>query len=790
MTTTPLPPLCVWPHPRILGWDGSSPPPSLHDVRLGAVALETRYDTDAHAPGYVIPGQPRQPRVRKSAVRHLLEHGAEPEMWWVFVDVDLPGHAPWPSDEQRDVILGAIMDTYGEPGGPLEAAGIYSTRSGYRLLWALERPIPVTLYESWATQWVDRIEALTGIDVDRSCVQWTRCYRLPHVVRDGEAQSPYVDLSRLSRRLAWTPPRYPSRDVPAPPTAPHGATEHLPDVDPPTDEELDTLAAIRGCADLARRIRERLPLAQPGDRDNALTRSIGRLLRVLDTTDPREPYRYLLGCIEADTTDGAPSVEKLWDRCVHFAARSEADRAAEAEVTDFLERSREEQPLILAVGSRYYVRDVTVDPPTYRGPITGGTVAGAVERYVCPAVPGLSVRTKNGDPVPTPRLFADMGAHVYHTIIELGRDTSEYDPRQRGGTLYEAACSVRRDLTPREHPDVHRWLTLLGGDQSETLLDWLATVTDLSRPTCALYIQGVPGVGKGLFASGVSALWGDSRTSYDNVVSGFNEALTACPVIFADESLPTDKGQFSAILRSLIGERERVLTRKYMPASTVIGAVRLIIGANNADALRLRESLTQDDLAAIAERILHVYADEKVRSYLVDTDTEGWVRTADGGPGKIPEHVAWLAETRQVTPGSRFLVSGRMTDFHASLTLSAGINEEVLGALAMWVMRRQMDPGLTVGAPGEVWVTTTALRTRWLSLTGSPPPLASEIAASLRTLASRTERIRLPTGERPRALVIPAEHVLRVAERLQIGDPDRLRSELFPKQSEEPTLAG
>lgn len=643
-------------------------------------------------------------------------------------------------------------------------------------MWALDTPIPVTLYESWARQWIAHLRTVTGIDADPTCVQWSRCYRLPYVCRDGAPTRPYVDLTRLSRRLTWSPPLHLSRDVPAPPAASGDAPDVPPDVDPPTPDELDALAAIHGCADLARRIRDGRPLAEPGDRDNALTRAIGRLLRVLDTSDPREPYRYLLRSVEADVTDGAPTVAKLWDRCVHFAARIEADRKAESEIRDFVSRARADQPLLLAVGSRYYVRDLTVDPPTYRGPIASGNVVGALERYVTPVIPGLTVRTKSGDPVGTPRLFADMGAQVYQTIVELGRECSEYDPNRSGGTLYEAACAVRRDITPREHPDVHRWLTLLGGEHAETLLDWLATVTDLSRPTCALYLQGVPGVGKGLFASGVSALWGDARTSYENVVSGFNESLTQCPVVFADEALPTEKAQFSAVLRSLVGERERVLTRKYMPASTVIGAVRLIIGANNENALRLRESLTQDDLAAIAERILHIYAGSNVKNYLESVDTSEWVRRADGGPGKIPEHLLWLRDSRAVTPGSRFLVSGRMTDFHAGLTLSAGINEDVLAALAHWFARGQADPGLAVGAPGEVWVSTTALRSRWATLTGAPPPTESQIAESLRALSIRTERIRLPTGARPRVLVIPAESVLRVADRLQIGDPDDLEA--------------
>lgn len=79
--TTPLPSLCVWPSPLVRGWDGTSDPPALYDIRSGLEALEARYDVDAHAPGYVIPGETRQPRVRKAAIQGLIERGAEPVMW-------------------------------------------------------------------------------------------------------------------------------------------------------------------------------------------------------------------------------------------------------------------------------------------------------------------------------------------------------------------------------------------------------------------------------------------------------------------------------------------------------------------------------------------------------------------------------------------------------------------------------------------------------------------------------------------------------------------------------------
>lgn len=766
-------PICIWPHAKVRGWDGTQKGLSRDGLEFhpiasdGLAAFTEHYDSDAHAPGYVVPGESKQPRLRNSAISTLIEAGSEPSMRWVLLDIDNPDHRAWGTPLEAEITAAAVMDTHGAPNGALSKAGIYTTRAGFRLVWQLSEPMPVSRFDSWARQFIEHIEHHTRLTVDPVSAQWGRCFRLPYVVRDGERTTAYIDLTRIEP-FKWTAPEHPTIRVPAP--AGEALEGEIPPVSPPTPEMI-TAIDVPGMRRLAASIRAGKPIAAPGERDVALCSAIGKLLRHLDTTDPKVPFRYLCSSVAADTTEGAPTVEKLWGRCLEFSGRQRAELAAEKATTEAIESSP--QPLILvASGARpFYVRDIAAD--TYRGPFSANSLCGALEEYTKPSIPGLGTRSATGKPRSAPEYIASFGKHVFEIIAELGRRKSHFDPELNGGTLIEAVAPLRTDVTPREHPQIAAWLTMLGGERADALLDWLATVTELEAPTCAIYIEGTKGVGKGLFASGVSSLWGLARTSYADVAGNFNEALGRCPVVFADESLPTDGAQFSAVLRSLVGERSRPLLRKYQPAATLIGAVRLIIGANNADALRLREQLSRDDIDAIAERILHLDADPAAAGYLASCDTAEWVARKGGGAGKIAEHLLHLRETREVERGSRFLVAGELTDFHADLTLSAGINEETLSVIAHHFDRGQSNTGI-MGKGSEVWVNAGALRDRWAPLTKSLVPSGGEVAAALRTLSTGKARATTGNGRKLRFYVIPARSVLRVAERLGIGDEDAL----------------
>lgn len=148
-----------------------------------SVALSRRFPWDAHFCAYSLPSVPR--RLAKDPA---LELG--PMMVLFVVDVDAPKEHRLPDDsaspawrEGEDPKIKRLLEDY-------PAAYIYTTRGGYRIIYRIE---PITLRNvdgkrRWSEIYLDAVECLRedfDIVADERCVDWTRLYRLPHVVRDG-----------------------------------------------------------------------------------------------------------------------------------------------------------------------------------------------------------------------------------------------------------------------------------------------------------------------------------------------------------------------------------------------------------------------------------------------------------------------------------------------------------------------------------------------------------------------------------------------------------------------------
>jgi hypothetical protein len=141
-------------------------------------ALERHYSTDAHCVGYLVDGAKTQPRITKGGAA---SYPGRIVLATMLADVDNAGHQPW-SDEG----IARLKATWSDPPHVLRTCGIYSTRGGYRLVQPLTTPIPIERAESHLDAWLDELEA-AGIAVDRACRDWTRHFRMPHVVRAGGA---------------------------------------------------------------------------------------------------------------------------------------------------------------------------------------------------------------------------------------------------------------------------------------------------------------------------------------------------------------------------------------------------------------------------------------------------------------------------------------------------------------------------------------------------------------------------------------------------------------------------
>ena len=197
--------IAVTPHKMVRGVDGPEgydwrDPANEKGVRAHfrvthlANALAQQFRTHAHLVPYVLyrDGVPcaEQPRVNKAGLEYVESEGYEVSVEVLFADVDNEGHRPWTAEELITIeakLLEQLPHT----------AGFYLTRHGYRIMQPLNRRVPVAELEGILRAWLLAL-ATAGIEVDAACVDWTRLFALPNVVRDGSIyKSPVIHTARM-----------------------------------------------------------------------------------------------------------------------------------------------------------------------------------------------------------------------------------------------------------------------------------------------------------------------------------------------------------------------------------------------------------------------------------------------------------------------------------------------------------------------------------------------------------------------------------------------------------------
>lgn len=337
-------------------------------------------------------------------------------------------------------------------------------------------------------------------------------------------------------------------------------------------------------------------------------------------------------------------------------------------------------------------------------------------------------------------LMEDYGTVARHLRIDLCASKTRFDPT--GDLIVEAPCPPRK-LEPRYDPDVARWLEALGGPQHEKLLDWVAVVTLLDQPAAILYLDGPKDVGKGLLARGLSRLWIEGGpTDMAHLCKGWNDALLRCPLIFADEELPERnlKKASTPWLRSLVQERDRILSRKYAHHDTVVhGCMRLMMAANNRHLLDAYENLTSEDIDAVVDRFLYIHTDASAAAVLESVGPQGRHAMVEGDA--IARHALWLRDNRPVDRSRRFLAAGVDSAFHRGLAIGQGLPS----AVCNWCCAYLLDPmrmdatrqgGVRI-EKGRLLITSKALLECWdMYTTHEKPPSLRRLGMAVVSLSS------------------------------------------------------
>lgn len=292
--------------------------------------------------------------------------------------------------------------------------------------------------------------------------------------------------------------------------------------------------------------------------------------------------------------------------------------------------------------------------------------------------------------IPTPEIRDMYGTNVQEVRHSLLLTKPLHDPRARELLL---PAGDRRPLTPRRHAQIERWLDAFCKKPEDTpiLLDWIACVTAQDRVCCAIYIHGQKGLGKTLLAGGLAHLWMGPAVEASVAFGRFNAPLLESPLIVLDEAWDGDKSiNVSAALRKAIGGTRHRIEAKFQANSTLEGALRLMIMANNTEALaQYDKSATKADRDAVGERVRRIELNPDAAKFVGKAQQEGWREN-----GLIAEHALWLRDQRLAdviaranATGQRFLVAGDPRDrlFHGSAA-GAGYMSATLDWVA-WVMQ-------------------------------------------------------------------------------------------------------
>lgn len=252
------------------------------------------------------------------------------------------------------------------------------------------------------------------------------------------------------------------------------------------------------------------------------------------------------------------------------------------------------------------------------------------------------------------------------------------------------ASAPRSKLTPEFHSGVSQYLEVLGKDNHTRLLTWLAALPDLSRPLPILALIGAKGAAKSGLPHGLSMIWERGiPTSMEVAMSRFNAEMRFCPLLFADESLPSDnRGRpRTRELRRMVQERKREIEVKFLPKMTLVGCTRSIVSANSLSIIEGEDHLNDNDVEAIGERFLYIDVTKDVPEFVSKIghlEFSSWITS-----GAVARHALWLQKNHKIEEtNDRFLIAGGSSRIAHTMATGTALG----AAVAEWVYNFLLDP--------------------------------------------------------------------------------------------------
>lgn len=635
--------------------------------------------TDAHFVLYAPSGNDDDgapfPRLNKPVLSKVRELGTEVVAHSIALDWDTPLHEPWARSRTTfDDFLVAFEKA--ATVQPLLASpnALYTTRAGVRLVYILDTPIPVDKIEAKIRFLVYQCRA-AGFMVDE-LADWTRLFRLPMVVRDGETtfddHKHFQILTDTNARLPISqvgdavkndrPSVYGQiREFTDPQPTPEDAHALLYEMSEGKQKMTSWLKEarrrLRGreCWDV---IFEHKPIADVGARDTTIHALVGQvtsLLYSVDRTTAEHIYALFLPAVEqlegdAQTPDWSVV---LWSAVGRLWVKEEAKEAAakQDKREEFVKRKKSvhevvngmlswtnheglyqddddariwaEGRFIVSSGTNYYL----IQPDgTYRAqPYSPSQLISAIRKHIPDLIP-TRVQGEDGAwrevslPTILNRHVTVVSEIEYQPGIETGFIRNIDTP---SATLVLPCYSLNKRLSPTFDVDVDEWLKAMFGNQYESACRWIAWALAFDEgDICALSIVGSPGAGKKLLVQGLAETLAVPDLATDKDLVGTHQyGLLKSPFLSVNEGWTTGFGGKHAAdrFREIVSGDYITVERKYKDPVRIKASMRVVFTANNLDVIRMladKRDLTEADREALAVRLLHFDVGQRASNWL------------------------------------------------------------------------------------------------------------------------------------------------------------------------------
>ena len=662
----------------------------------------------------------QHPRLAKTLYPELATHQLGLHFHFLIIDIDSTDHTLLVDLPDPEAFITTVLVSL--EGMETPPSCVYSTRAGFRALWYLSTPI--TSPDEWEGRQMGLIKAVQKTDIPEECVditaaQWSRLFRAPNVRRQG-----YPDIESVDHAyyMFTESERYYEPDTFEIAMVPRTLTS-VPEVEAPDPVEArnqveclqDNAMRPTMFGKLARnRLRGTLAFnaafdecyeIPPGQRDHSICSIVGTALNRLPDASLMEVYGLFVPLAQAMGLDqsGTPFTELLWSKVQRFGAQrdlqKQQDKILEKELKEMtpLERCitgmrkwipRSAAPDLYADGDLAweYVRthafanhaDRYYKITEHGVYATSGDRKNQLQATIKhdPFMLGLLGSVHNGQMrIPTPTtIMANHTSVVYD--VEMIPDATGgriSDINSDRATLVIGMYRIDPKLQAEFNSDVDDWLKSWTGDHYLDICRWIAwSLAFKEGPTCALSIQGFPGIGKGMLVQGLAEALEVPNIMYGEELVGKHRAtLTKTPFICVNEGWPiASKSHHPAnLVRELIGSSRLAIEEKFKSVATVYNPCRLILTANNesvVSALTKGQILERADKEALISRVYHMVAPSTAFGWLNSRGgrrfTKDWIRPDDGTESKkiLAKHFLWLYENRHDYghKGTRFLCDG------------------------------------------------------------------------------------------------------------------------------------